>query len=69
MVIASCVGTLSEEIPSRSPLAAATSAASRPRTASTSLVKGAERAAGVRGWNLILCNSDEDVEREEGRDE
>src|SRR5512143_4344670 len=31
----------------------------------TSLVKGAERAAGTRGWNLILCNSDEDVEREE----
>ncbi len=31
----------------------------------TSLVKGAERAAGARGWNLILCNSDEDVEREE----
>ena len=31
----------------------------------TSLVKGAERAAGERGWNLILCNSDEDVEREE----
>ncbi len=31
----------------------------------TSLVKGAERAAGMRGWNLILCNSDEDVEREE----
>ncbi len=30
----------------------------------TSLVKGAERAAGLRGWNLILCNSDEDVERE-----
>jgi len=31
----------------------------------TSLVKGAERAAGARGWNLILCNSDEDVAREE----
>ncbi len=31
----------------------------------TSLVKGAERAAGTRGWNLILCNSDEDVAREE----
>ena len=31
----------------------------------TSLVKGAERAAGLRGWNLILCNSDEDVIREE----
>jgi LacI family transcriptional regulator len=31
----------------------------------TSLVKGAEQAAGLRGWNLILCNSDEDVEREE----
>lgn len=31
----------------------------------TSLVKGAERAAGLRGWNLILCNSDEDVMREE----
>ena len=31
----------------------------------TSLVKGAERAAGLRGWNLILCNSDEDVTREE----
>jgi LacI family transcriptional regulator len=31
----------------------------------TSLVKGAERAAGTRGWNLILCNSDENVEREE----
>jgi LacI family transcriptional regulator len=31
----------------------------------TSLVKGAERAAGARGWNLILCNSDEDVGREE----
>jgi len=31
----------------------------------TSLVKGAERAAGTRGWNLILCNSDEDLGREE----
>jgi len=31
----------------------------------TSLVKGAEHAAGARGWNLILCNSDEDVGREE----
>ena len=31
----------------------------------TSLVKGAERAAGLRDWNLILCNSDEDVTREE----
>jgi LacI family transcriptional regulator len=31
----------------------------------TSVVKGAERAAGARGWNLILCNSDEDLAREE----
>jgi LacI family transcriptional regulator len=31
----------------------------------TSLVKGAEHAAGLRDWNLILCNSDEDVTREE----
>jgi len=31
----------------------------------TALVKGAERAAGTRGWNLILCNSDEDLGREE----
>lgn len=31
----------------------------------TSLVKGAERAAGARGWDLILCNSDEDLGREE----
>ncbi len=31
----------------------------------TSLVKGVEQAASARGWNVIFCNTDEDVRREE----
>jgi len=31
----------------------------------TSVVKGVERAASARGWNVIFCNTDEDVGREE----
>jgi len=31
----------------------------------TSLVKGVERAAWARGWNVVLANTDEDVGREE----
>jgi LacI family transcriptional regulator len=31
----------------------------------TSLVKGVERAASERGWNVIFCNTDEDIGREE----
>lgn len=31
----------------------------------TSLVKGVEQAAWVRGWNVIFCNTDEDIKQEE----
>jgi LacI family transcriptional regulator len=31
----------------------------------TSLVKGVERAASRRGWNVIFCNTDENIGREE----
>jgi LacI family transcriptional regulator len=31
----------------------------------TSLVKGVERAGSARGWNLIFCNTDEDIQREQ----
>jgi DNA-binding LacI/PurR family transcriptional regulator len=31
----------------------------------TSLVKGVEQAASARGWNVIFCNTDEDIAREE----
>ncbi len=31
----------------------------------TSLVKGIEQAASARDWNLIFCNTDEDIQREE----
>ncbi len=31
----------------------------------TSLIKGVEQAASDRGWNVILCNTDEDIRREE----
>ena len=31
----------------------------------TSLVKGVEQAASERDWNVILCNTDEDLQREE----
>ncbi len=31
----------------------------------TSVVKGVEEAASARGWNVILCNTDENVRREE----
>ncbi|HEX7550681.1 MAG TPA: LacI family DNA-binding transcriptional regulator, partial [Candidatus Methylomirabilis sp.] len=30
----------------------------------TSLVKGVEQAASERDWNVILCNTDEDLHRE-----
>ncbi|MBI2001087.1 MAG: LacI family DNA-binding transcriptional regulator [candidate division NC10 bacterium] len=31
----------------------------------TSLVKGVEQAASAKGWNVIFCNTDEDIRREE----
>lgn len=31
----------------------------------TSLVKGVEQAASSRGWNVVFCNTDEDIGREE----
>ena len=31
----------------------------------TSLVKGVEQAASAQGWNVIFCNTDEDIRREE----
>jgi LacI family transcriptional regulator len=31
----------------------------------TSLVKGVEQVGSARGWNVIFCNTDEDIEREE----
>jgi len=31
----------------------------------TSLVKGVEQAASSRGWNVIFCNTDENIQREE----
>ncbi len=31
----------------------------------TSLVKGVERSASARGWNVIFCNTDESIQREE----
>lgn len=31
----------------------------------SALLKGAEQQASSRGWNVILCNTDEDIQREE----